>query len=183
MLSEPVRVPKTLLATAICIGPALLAGCGNSSTLPSPSSGTPPSSTAVQTAIPVPACSLLSSDQVAALHGSAPTTNQGTELDHAASYTTCTWSNGTESLSLGVSVSDDPGFSYGADYGTPSPVPGLGDSAKYTSAQKSGTFKAALESVQGQLSVGLAIQGPADPASIMDAMNAGVRQIIAQLGS
>ena len=176
------RSATSLLVVVLSTMPFLLAGCGGSSVLPSVSIGTSPSSTAVQTSIPVPACSLLSSDQVAALLGSAPT-NQGNELDHAASYKTCTWSNGTESLSLGVSVSDDPGFSYGADYGTPSPVPGLGDSAKYTSAEKSGTFKAALESVQGQLSVGLAVQGTVDPASLMDAMNAGVRQIIAQLGS
>lgn len=177
------RSATSLLVAVPCTTLVLLAGCGGSSVLPSASSGTSPSSTAVLTSIPVPACSLLSSDQVAALLGSAPTASQGTELDHAASYKTCTWSNGTESLSLGVSFSDDPGFSYGADYGTPSPVAGLGDSAKYTSAENSGTFKAALESVQGQLSVGLAIQGPVDPASLTDAMNTDVRQIIAQLGS
>ena len=183
MLSEAMRSTTSLLVAVLCTTPVLLAGCGGSSVLPTASSRTSPSSTAVLTSIPAPACSLLSSDQVSALLGSAPTANQGTELDHAASYKTCTWSNGTESVSLGVSFSDDPGFSYGADYGTPSPVPGLGDSAKYSSAEKSGAFKATLESVQGQLSVGLAIQGPVDPASLTDAMNADVRQIIAQLGS
>ena len=86
-------------------------------------------------------------------------------------------------MSLGASVSDDPGFSNGPDYGTPSPVPSLGDSAKYSSAENGGTFKAALNAVKGQLSVGLAIEGPVDPASRMDAMKADVRQIIAQLGS
>jgi hypothetical protein len=84
-------------------------------------------------------------------------------------------------MSLGVSVSDDPGFANGPDYGTPSPLPGVGDSAQYSSAEKAGTFKAALNAVKGSLSVGLTIQGPVDPASRMDAMNADVRQIIAQL--
>jgi hypothetical protein len=176
MRVTPPRLGMVLSATT-----ALLAGCGSSSVVPSASSS--PSSTAVLTSIPVAACSLLTSDQVAALLGSAPTANPGTELDHAPSYKTCRWSNGTESMSLGVSVSDDPGFSNGPDYGTPSPIPGLGDSAKYSSAENGGTFKAALNAVQGQLSVGLAIQGPVDPASRMDAMNADVRQIIAQLGS
>jgi len=169
--------------TALCAAPILLAGCGSGSVQPSASRGTSSGSPGVQLSIPVPACSLLSSDQVATLLGSAPTANTGTELDHADSYKTCAWSNGTESMTLGVSFSDDPGFSNSPDYGTPSPVPGLGDSAKFSSAGKAGTFKGALDAVQGPLSVGLAIQGPEDPASRMDTMNAVVRQIIAQLGS
>jgi hypothetical protein len=183
VLSEAVRATTTLLATVLCVAAVLLAGCGGSSVQPSASTGTSPSGPGVQQSIPVPACSLLTSDQVAALLGSAPSPNAGTELDHADSYKTCAWSSGTESMTLGVSFSDDPGFSNGPDYGTPSPVPGLGDSAKFSSAGTAGTFKGALDAVQGPLSVGLAIQGPVDPASRLDAMNTDVRQIIAQLGS
>jgi len=174
------RATPPLLGTVLSAMTALLAGCGGASTLPSVPR-TSLSSPTLQLSIPAPACSLLTSDQISGLLGSAPTTNQGTELDHADSFRTCTWSNGAESMSLGVSVSDDPGFANGPDYGTPSPLPGVGDSAQYSSAEKGGVFKAALNAVKGSLSVGLTIQGPVDPASRMDAMNADVRQIIAQL--
>ncbi len=176
------RSSTSLLVAVLFTTPVLLAGCGGSSLLPSASTATSLSSPTLQLSIPVPACSLLTSDQVAALLGSAPTANQGTELDHSNSFKTCAWSTGHESMSLGVSVSDDPGFANGPDYGTPSPLPGVGDSAQYSSAEKGGTFKAALNAVKGSLSVGLTFQGPVDPASRTDLMNAGVRQIIAQLG-
>lgn len=179
-------------AAAATLAVVALGACGSAAS-PSPPGAAPGSASATATApganqgspaVTVSTCSLLSATQVTALLGQQPP-NPGIEHVYDGNYKSCTWygSSGANSVAVAVNIcacTTNAGFSDGPTFGTPTPYPGLGDSATFSSTGSGGLFACEMQAVRGRVAVDLTLQGPVDPSSVKATMAADVARIVPQ---